>query len=129
MAQALLALPMIFHVSRNARKRALSAFFMAAAAFPCRGADRIPIKVIVVAGFEVGADSGDAPGEFQLWAERDGLTQKNIILKRAHPLCHNDKGLYGIVGGNSNDKDLSPNGEIELITALCLDPRFDLRKT
>jgi len=101
---------------------------MAAWAPPCR-ADRIPIKVIVVAGFEVGEDTGDAPGEFQFWAERDGLNQKTAILRRAHPLCHNAAGLYGIVGGNSNDKDLSPNGEIELITALCLDPRFDLRKT
>jgi purine nucleoside permease len=104
------------------------AFFLALAASRCP-ADPIPIKVIVVAGFEVGADTGDAPGEFQFWAERDGLDQKVTILKRAHPLCSNAKGLYGIVGGNSNDKDLSPNGEIELITALCLDPRFDLRKT
>ena len=30
----------------------------------------IPVKVIVVANFEPGADMGDAPGEFQLWAER-----------------------------------------------------------
>jgi purine nucleoside permease len=102
---------------------------LAAAALPCRAEDRIPIKVIVVAGFEVGEDTGDAPGEFQFWAERDGLVQKTTILKRAHALCHNSRGLYGIVGGNTTDKDLSPNGEIELITALCLDPRFDLRKT
>ena len=104
------------------------AFLSAFAASRCH-ADPIPIKVIVVAGFEVGAYTGDAPGEFQFWAERDGLNQKVSILRRAHPLCYNARGLYGIVGGNSNDKDLSPNGEIELITALCLDPRFDLRKT
>jgi purine nucleoside permease len=94
-----------------------------------RAAERIPIKVIVVAGFEVGADTGDTPGEFQFWYEREGLTEKTTILRRAHALCHNEKGLYGIVGGNSTDKDLSPNSEIELITALCLDPRFDLHKT
>jgi purine nucleoside permease len=114
---------------RHSRATALCAVFLMAAALTCRAGDRIPIKVIIVAGFEVGEDTGDAPGEFQFWAEREGLTQKIAILKRAHPLCHNEKGLYGIVGGNSNDKDLSPNGEIELITALCLDPRFDLRKT
>jgi purine nucleoside permease len=108
---------------------ALWAAGSAIAACAGRAADRIPIKVIVVAGFEVGEDTGDAPGEFQFWAERDNLDQKTVILKRAHPLCHNSAGLYGIVGGNSRDKDLSPNGEIELITALCLDPRFDLRKT
>jgi purine nucleoside permease len=114
---------------RNASGIAICAAILAAAALPSRAAERMPIKVIVVAGFEVGADSGDAPGEFQFWAEREGLTQKAAILHRAHPMCHNGNGLYGIVGGNSNDKDLSPNGEIELITALCLDPRFDLRKT
>jgi purine nucleoside permease len=108
---------------------ALWAAFSAVTPPTCRAADRIPIKVIVVAGFEVGADTGDAPGEFQFWAEREGLTKKLIILRRAHALCYNSQGLYGIVGGNSSDKDLSPNGEIELITALCLDPRFDLRKT
>ncbi len=94
-----------------------------------RAAERTAIQVIVVAGFEVGADTGDTPGEFQFWYEREGLTEKTTILRRAHALCHNAKGLYGIVGGNSTDKDLSPNSEIELITALCLDPRFDLRKT
>ena len=108
---------------------AIGMVLLAVTALPGRAADRIPIKVIVVAGFEVGEDTGDTPGEFQFWAEREGLDQKITILKRAHALCHNAGGLYGIVGGNSNDKDLSPNGEIELITALCLDPRFDLRKT
>ncbi len=27
-------------------------------------------KVIIVATFEVGADTGDKPGEFQFWVER-----------------------------------------------------------
>lgn len=34
-------------------------------------ADQIAIKVIVLSGFEVGDDTGDAPGEFQYWAERE----------------------------------------------------------
>ena len=89
----------------------------------------IPVRVIVVAGFEVGADTGDAPGEFQFWAEREGLDQRTVILRRAHALCHNARGLYGIVGSNASDAEISPNGEIELLTALCLDPRFDLRRT
>jgi purine nucleoside permease len=120
---------MDFSRSRDACRVALWVGLAAMTASRCPAADRIPIKVIIVAGFEVCADTGDAPGEFQFWAEREGLDQKDTLLKRAHPLCHNAAGLYGIVGGNSNDKDLSPNGEIELITALCLDPRFDLRKT
>ncbi len=92
-------------------------------------ADRIPVKVIVLAGFEVGNDTGDAPGEFQFWVERDGLTHRETILKADHPLCHNDQGLYGIVGTNTRDNDLGASRQSELITALCLDPRYDLTKT
>ena len=129
MAQTVLIRFVDYKIKRTRSSIALCAIFVSAAALASRAADRIPIKAIVVAGFEVGEDTGDAPGEFQFWAEREGLTEKTVILRRAHALCHNSRGLYGIVGGNSNDKDLSPNGEIELITALCLDPRFDLRKT
>ena len=92
-------------------------------------AARIPVKVIVLAGFEVGNDTGDAPGEFQFWVERDGLTQQETILKIDHPLCHNAQGLYALVGGNTRDPDLSASRISELITALCLDPRYDLSKT
>jgi purine nucleoside permease len=31
---------------------------------------RIPVKVVVVAMFELGADTGDRPGELQYWVER-----------------------------------------------------------
>ena len=33
----------------------------------------IPIKVVVVTMFERGADTGDDPGEFQFWVEREKL--------------------------------------------------------
>jgi purine nucleoside permease len=33
----------------------------------------IPVKVVVVTMFEVGADTGDQPGELQYWVERDHL--------------------------------------------------------
>ena len=33
-------------------------------------------KVVVVTMFEVGADTGDTPGEFQLWVERENLTRE-----------------------------------------------------
>ena len=35
----------------------------------------IAVKVVVIAGFERGEDTGDAPGEFQLWVEREHLDQ------------------------------------------------------
>jgi purine nucleoside permease len=36
-------------------------------------ADPIKVKVVVVAMFEVGKDTGDVPGEFQFWVEREKL--------------------------------------------------------
>ena len=33
----------------------------------------IPVKVVVVAMFENGEDTGDSPGEYQLWVEREHL--------------------------------------------------------
>src|SRR3989442_9653682 len=38
-------------------------------------AQPIPIKVVVVTMFERGEDTGDTPGEFQLWVEREHLDQ------------------------------------------------------
>ena len=35
----------------------------------------IPVKVVIVSMFEYGADTGDLPGEFQFWVERND-TQK-----------------------------------------------------
>jgi len=97
--------------------------------------DRIPIKVIIVSCFEVGNDTGDVPGEFQYFAEREHLLQRIEIPGAPHPLVHNDQGLYGEVAGVFK---LQPGAEpdhyscvvtSELIMALCLDPRFDFRKT
>ena len=103
--------------------------FLLAGGLTGRAADRIPIKVIILTGFEVGDDTGDAPGEFQFWVEREGLTQSVSLPGASHALCFNDRGLYGTVGSNTRDHDLTPIRESETIMALCLDPRFDLRKT
>jgi purine nucleoside permease len=92
-------------------------------------ADKIPIKVIVVSCFEVGDDTGDAPGEFQFWAEREKLTDKIEVPGAPHALCRNAEGLYGTVAGNTRDTHLTAVRTSELIMALCLDPRWDLRKT
>ena len=34
-----------------------------------------PVKVVVVAMFEIGEDTGDRPGEFQFWKERREYTE------------------------------------------------------
>ena len=91
--------------------------------------EKIPIKVIVISCFEVGDDTGDAPGEFQFWYEREHLTERIEVPGAPHPLCRNAEGLYGTVAGNTRDTHLSVVRTSELIMAICLDPRWDLRKT
>jgi purine nucleoside permease len=44
---------------------------LVASASVCSARPRpIPVKVVVVAMFEVGNDTGHQPGEFQYWVER-----------------------------------------------------------
>jgi purine nucleoside permease len=96
---------------------------------PLLAADKIAVKVIVLAGFEVGDDTGDAPGEFQFWAEREHLDGTLEIKGAPHLLRFNKDGLYGSVAVNTRDHTLTTVPSSELIMALCLDPRLDLTKT
>lgn len=86
----------------------------------------IPVKVIVIANFEPGADTGDAPGEFQLWAEREKLTEVIPVRGPLHPLRRNENGLYGMVWGSP---DTMLGGVAEQLMSLLLDPRFDFTRT
>ncbi len=86
----------------------------------------IPVKVIVIANFEPGADMGDAPGEFQLWAEREHLDEVIPLKGPLHPLRRNAQGLYGMVWGSP---DTMLGGVAEQLMALLVDPRFDFTKT
>ncbi len=115
-------------VTRHWRRGLLAAALLSSVA-ASRAAERIPIKVIVLCGFEVGDDTGDAPGEFQFWAEREHLTEVTTVPGAPHVLRHNAEGLYGSVGGDTRDPQITPVPTSELIMALCLDPRYDLRKT
>jgi purine nucleoside permease len=108
--------------------RALLAVGLLASATLTAG-EKIAPKVIVLAGFEVGDDTGDAPGEFQYWAEREKLDGTLVVKGAPHPLRCNAAGLYGSVAGNTRDKTLTTATASELIVALCLDPRLDLTKT
>ena len=94
-----------------------------------RAEEKTPIKVIIVSCFEVGDDTGDAPGEFQFWAEREHLSEKIDVPGAPHPLCRNADGLYGTVAANTRDAHLTAVRTTELIMALCLDPRWDLHRT
>lgn len=85
-----------------------------------RAADAaIKVRVVVVANFEDGADSGDAPGEFQDWVEREHLDEKVPVRGAPDVVRRNRQGLYGMV---------LRHGVTDL-AAFVLDPRFDLRHT
>ncbi len=79
-------------------------------------------KVIVVATFEVGNDTGDKPGEFQFWVEREKLTKTLTVPGVDHVVRYDDSGTYGVISGTTARSGLQ-------IMALGLDPRFDLSHT
>jgi purine nucleoside permease len=81
----------------------------------------IPVKVVIVTTFEVGNDTGDKPGEFQFWVEREHLDRVLPFPGGVHSLRANaDGSILGIVTGMTIGPAASS------IMALGLDPRFDL---
>src|SRR5882762_1686329 len=108
--------------------RWVSVFFLFAI-FPLRLSSQsiqankpIPIKVVVVAMFERGEDTGDTPGEFQLWVEREHLDQVLPLAAGYHHLRLNKDGVLGILTGVGTAKAAAS------VMAVGLDPRFDLTK-
>ncbi len=83
---------------------------------------RMPIKVVVVTMFERGEDTGDAPGEFQLWVEREKLTKRIPFPQGYRDLRTDGKGVLAICTGVGTAKAAAS------IMALGMDPRFDLKK-
>ena len=53
---------------------------------PC--AAKLPVRVVVVTMFEIGKDTGDKPGEFQLWKERRHLTETLPFPQGWHNLAY-----------------------------------------
>ncbi len=80
------------------------------------------VKVVVVAAFERGEDTGDVPGEFQLWVEREHLDQILPLPAGYHHLRMNKDGVLGMVTGVATAKAAAS------VMAVGLDPRFDLTK-
>jgi len=81
----------------------------------------VEIKVVVINMFEVGADTGDAPGEYQYWVEREHLDAVLPFPAGYHDLRLNEKkGILGVLTGVGTARATAT------IMALGLDPRFDL---
>lgn len=94
------------------------------AALNLSGATVIRPKVVVVAMFEAGQDTGDQPGEFQFWVEREKLTEVLPFPQGYRDLRVNaDGSVLGVVTGVGTAKSAAT------IMALGLDPRFDFSKT
>ncbi|HVA94496.1 MAG TPA: purine nucleoside permease [Candidatus Dormibacteraeota bacterium] len=82
----------------------------------------IRVKVVVVTMFEQGADTGDAPGEYQLWVEREHLDRIFPLPAGYHHVRMNKDGVLGLLTGVATAKAAAS------VMALGLDPRFDLTK-
>lgn len=97
---------------------------LAATFAPTRADEILRPKVVVVTMFEPGADTGDRPGEFQLWVEREQLTRVLPFPAGYRDLRTNaDGSILGIVTGVGNSHAAAS------IMALGLDPRFDLTRS
>ena len=79
----------------------------------------IPVKVVIIAMFEVGQDTGDMPGELQYWVERDHLDQVFPLPAGYHPARMNQNGEMAVLTGAGTAHAAAT------IMALGLDPRFD----
>jgi purine nucleoside permease len=82
----------------------------------------IPVKVVVIAMFERGADTGDQPGELQYWVERNHLDRIIPFPQGFHDLRMNRDGVLAVLTGVGTAKSTAA------IMALGMDPRFDLTK-
>ncbi|HVZ84952.1 MAG TPA: purine nucleoside permease [Terracidiphilus sp.] len=80
----------------------------------------IAVKVVVVAMFEIGHDTGDAPGELQYWVERDHLDRIFPLPAGYHAVRINNAGEMAVLTGQGTANAAST------IMALGMDPRFDL---
>jgi purine nucleoside permease len=105
-------------------RRILAVSFLLGAVWPSllKAAKPIPVRVVVIAMFEVGNDTGDTPGELQYWVERDHLDQIYPLAAGYHAARMNSQGEMAILTGAGTAHAAST------IMALGLDPRFDFSR-
>jgi purine nucleoside permease len=107
----------------RASKKIALALGVSWAALSFAAPEPIPVRVVVVATFELGDDTGDTPGEFQYWVERLPLPQTLPFPVGRRPLRYNPQTqVLGIVVGSGSINSAAST------MALGLDTRFDLSK-
>ncbi|MEI6308675.1 MAG: purine nucleoside permease [bacterium] len=84
--------------------------------------ERFAPKVMVLCTFEILKDTGDQPGEFQFWVERENLTRSLTVPGLDRPLRFNEEGLFAAVIGTTGRSDVQLESLIE-------DSRFDFSQT
>jgi purine nucleoside permease len=99
-----------------------SLLLLSAAGLTIAAEKKIPVKVVVVTMFERGADTGDQPGEFQNWVEREKLDRVIKFPQGWRDLRMNKDGVLAICTGVGTARAAAS------IMALGMDPRFDLTK-
>ena len=82
----------------------------------------IPVKVVIIAMFEVGNDTSDMPGELQYWVERDHLDKIYPTPAVYHSIRMNSQGEMAILTGPGTAHAAST------VMAVGLDPRFDFSR-
>jgi purine nucleoside permease len=80
----------------------------------------IEVRVVVVTMFEIGKDTGDLPGEFQLWYEGQKLTQRYGFAHHHDLFMNPATGVLGMVTGEGTANSSTA------VMELGMDPRFDL---
>ena len=79
----------------------------------------LKVKVVVLAMFENGADTGDTPGEYQFWVERRKMDYVIPLPAAFHDVRTDNLGVIATVTGEGTAKSATS------VMALGLDPRFD----
>src|SRR6266436_4034269 len=86
-------------------------------------ASPIRMKVVVVTMFEQGEDTGDTPGEFQFWVEREHLDQILPLPAGNRHVRMNKDGVLGMVTGMGTAKSAAS------VMAVGFDPLSHFSKT
>lgn len=101
----------------------LALAFLSTVSVSLQAAEPIPVKVCVLAMYEMGEVTGDRPGELQFWVEREELTNIYDFPMGQTELRMSDDGLLvALTGGGVTHAATT-------LTALGLDPRFDFSDT